>query len=93
VDPARFADNSIAAEEHQNFIDHLEARGVRTARFPKDTVNIEGRIKRLAYNFESGIKLVGPPEAMDEHVRIVAQDAENATVIIEDEIKTIRARG
>lgn len=92
VDPVRFADNSLDADEHQSFIDHLTQRGVRTARFPKDTSNIEGRIKRLAYNFESGISLVGTPDAMDEHVRIVSEQ-EQSQVIVEDQIKAIRARG
>jgi 37-kD nucleoid-associated bacterial protein len=92
VDPVQFANNSLSADEHQSFIDHLTQDGVRTARFPKDTSNIDGRIKRLAYNFESGIRLVGTPDAMDEHVRIVTEDQQDQ-VIVEDQIKAIRARG
>jgi hypothetical protein len=93
VDPMKFARDTLTVNETQPFLDHLKERDVSDRSFPKDTSAIDGRIKRLAYNFESGIKLMGQPEAMKQHVRVDQPADGTARVTIEDEIVAVRARG
>jgi hypothetical protein len=93
VDPVKFARDTLTVNENQPFLDRLKDRGVSDRSFPKDTSAIEGRIKRLAYNFESGIKLIGKPEAMKQHVSVDKPQDGRSRVTIDDQIATVRARG
>jgi hypothetical protein len=92
VDPDRFARDNLDAAEHQAFLDHLKAAGAPTKAFSKDTERIKSRIKRVAYRFDSGIKLAGTPEAMDEHVEIDTS-TDGTRVIVTDEIATMSGGG
>jgi hypothetical protein len=94
IDPLKFAQANMDRADSQAFLGHLKARGIGQQRFPKDTAAIETRIRRLAYNFESGIRLFGKPEAMDAHVTVEnAGDGTAAKVTIEDQLEAVRARG
>jgi len=88
IDPDRFARDHLDAAEHQPFLDHLKAAGAPTKPFPKDTGRVASRLKRVAYRFDSGIKLAGTPEAMDEHVEI-AKSTYGTRVTVTDEIATM----
>ena len=92
IHPDRFARDHLEASEHQAFLDHLKAAGASTTAFPKDTVRIKARIRRIAYGFESGLKLVGTPDAMDQHVDI-NDDGEETQVVITDSIRHVRGGG
>lgn len=89
VDPDRFARDNLDRHEHQQFLDHLAEAGSNTTAFAKNTDRIKSRIKRVAYGFESGLKLVGNPEAMEDHVDIARSDT-GTQVIISDEIKHMK---
>jgi hypothetical protein len=48
----------------------------------------------MAFDFESGIKLMGKPEAIDEHVTVSGQDGdEPVEVTIKDELSNVHGRG
>jgi hypothetical protein len=93
IDPDRFARDNLDASEHQSFLSHLGAAGASTAAFPKNTDRIQGRIRRVAYGFESGIKLVGSPDAMDNHVEISTADGTGTRVTVTDEITKMHGSG
>jgi hypothetical protein len=96
VDPVRFADEHLAPEthDHQRFLDHLNEKGVSEQRFSKDVSEIKGRIKRMAFDFDSGIKLFGAPEAIDEHVEIESDaDQQSVAVTVRDGLNQIHSRG
>jgi hypothetical protein len=93
VDPDRFARENFDADEHQPFLDHLAERGASTRSFTKDTVRIQGRIRRVSYGFRSGIRLVGQLEAMEEHVEIETDQAVGTKVTITDEITRMKGAG
>jgi len=92
IDPDRFARDHLDTDEHQPFLDHLKARAAQTTTFPKDTGRIKARIKRVAYRFDSGIKLTGTPTAMAEHVKIVTSD-DGTRVTVTDEIAQMSGGG
>ena len=93
VDPDRFARENFDADEHQQFLDHLSAKGASTRSFTKDTSRITGRIRRISYGFRSGIRLVGQPEAMADHVEIATDEAVGTRVTITDEITGMKGAG
>ena len=94
VDPVKFAEETFETEDQQPFFDHLKAQGVGEQRFVKDTAEIKGRIQRMAYDFESGIKLFGKPDAIRDHVEVSAGALDGpSTVTVTDEISSVHARG
>ena len=92
IAPDRFARDHLGTEEHQPFLDHLTASGAQTTTFPKDIGRIKARIKRVAYRFDSGIKLAGTPTAMAEHVKIVKSN-DGTKVTVSDEIAQMSGGG
>lgn len=94
IDPVAFAEETLAIDDQQPFHEHLRDEGLSEQLFPKDTAEISGRIQRMAYDFESGIKLMGKPEAMKKHVTLEGQeDAEPVTVTVKDHLTTVHGRG
>jgi hypothetical protein len=47
----------------------------------------------VAYDFASGIKVVGRPEAMREHVEVEERDPGGSVVTITDELTRVHASG
>jgi len=93
IDPVQFANDVLGEETHQPFLDHLRENRVPEHVFPKDISAIENRIKRVAYGFESGIQLMGNPDAMRDHVTFGKKDGDTSRVIIRDKMVDVRARG
>lgn len=94
IDPVQFGNDNLVSADRPGFRAHLKAEGVGEARFPKDTTAIDGRIKRMAYEFDSGIKVMGTPEAMKEHVEVDGKDPEEpSTVTVRDRMSNVHARG
>lgn len=92
ITPKSWARQNLATADVDPLISHLKSAGANITSFPKDTARIRGRIRRVAYGFESGIKLVGPPRAMDDHVDI-DQSAQTTKVTITDDISTMKGAG
>jgi hypothetical protein len=92
ITPKRWARENLDTADADPLLAHLKDAGANTTSFPKDTARIKGRIRRIAYGFESGIKLVGSPEAMDDHVDI-DKTATATKVTITDQISTMKGAG
>jgi hypothetical protein len=92
ITPKRWARDNLDTADADPLLAHLKASGANTTSFPKDVAKIKGRIRRIAYGFESGIKLVGSPEAMDDHVAI-DKTAPTTKVTITDQISTMKGAG
>jgi hypothetical protein len=93
VNVPQFADMNIDERDHQSFRDAVRDGGLRWSSFAKDTTSIENRIKRVAYNFASGIKIVGRPDAVDQHVAVENLPNRRARVTVEDELTRIKSSG
>ncbi len=93
VNVPQFADMNIDEDDHQSFRDAIRGGGLRWTTLAKDTTAIQGRIKRVAYNFASGIKIVGRPEAVEEHIQVENLEDRRARVTVEDELKQIKGGG
>jgi hypothetical protein len=92
VSPDRFARSSLNVDDHQPYKEAIVARGVPWVPFTKDTSAIANRLKRVAYNFQSGIKLIATPEVMDERVSIEQVSERRSRVTFEDELRKVHSR-
>jgi len=88
-----FAQASIDVNDRQGFREAVQAGGVRWGTFQMDTTAVESRIKRVAYSFASGIKLVGKRDAMEAHVRVERAGESRARVTVEDELDRVHSHG
>lgn len=93
VNVPQFAEMNIDVADHQSFQDAVRGGGLRWSTFRKDTSRVESRIKRVAYTFASGIKIVGRPEAMDSHVDVENLAGSRARVTVEDELNRVSSHG
>jgi hypothetical protein len=93
INVPQFADMNIDEDDHQSFRQAVRSGGLRWSTVAKDTAAIGGRIKRVAYNFASGIKIVGRPDAVNAHVQVENLEDRRARVTVEDELKQIRGGG
>lgn len=93
INPDHFARTTFSVDEHQPYKETIQAVGLHWRPFRKDISDIESRIKRVSYGFRSGIKLVGAPEAVQEHVTIESLAGVNSRVTVEDEITKVKGSG
>lgn len=93
VSVPNFADNNIDADDYQSYRQFVTGQGVRWSTLRKDVSGIESRIKRVAYAFESGIKIVGRREAVEQHVAVETLDEGRARVVVEDELTRVHSHG
>jgi hypothetical protein len=93
VSVPQFAENAIDIDDHQSFRDAVQVGGLRWGTFRKDTSGIKSRIKRVAYNFASGIKIVGHPDAVEQHVAVENLEGIRARVTVEDDLNRVSSHG
>jgi hypothetical protein len=92
VSPERFARASFDTDDYQPYKEEIKARGIPWVPFAKDTSAISNRLKRVAYNFQSGIKLIATPEVMVELVKIEQVSEHRSRVTFEDELRKVQSR-
>jgi 37-kD nucleoid-associated bacterial protein len=93
VDPVSFARNTLRSpQERDQYLNFLVEHGSRRQRFPKDTSTVAGRIKRVAHEFASGLKVVARPDVMRERLRF-EETEKGSRAIIEDDLKRTHSSG
>lgn len=93
VSPSKFAEEHFDAKDHQPFLNHLGNAGVPLQTISKDVNLIEKRLKRVGFAFESGTKLVVPPDAYGEQVKVEKGVDGRAKVTIDDKMVESHGRG
>jgi hypothetical protein len=93
IDPRGFAQSAMPAAEQDAYLNFLRERGVPRQRFRKDLDRVRGRIKRVAYEYSSGIKLLARPEAMEQHVTVEERTNRPTRTIIEDHLARTHGAG
>lgn len=93
VDPRGYAQSTLTAAEQDDYLNFLAEHGVPRRRFPKDIEAIKGRIKRVAYEYASGIKLIARPQAMEDHVSFEQPQGGRTRTIIDDDLTKTHGAG
>lgn len=89
--PQDFAQSHFQPADRAPFMQTMRDAGLEpTVPFEKDTSLV--KVSKFRIDFEHGIVLVGPPGAMDEHVRIRDADAAQPGADINDPVKRLSGR-
>jgi hypothetical protein len=91
VSPQQFAQNSLATEHRQPYLERLSTEGL-DFQFDKDTALVESRLRRLQVDFESGIALLATPEVLDLRVHMETNDNGDTHVEFTDRVKQVRGK-
>lgn len=77
-------------EEHRDSLEHhLQARGISGNMIHKDTSLIEQHLKRIMYEFQSQIKVVGPKDALAEKTSMELLESGEVRFQITDQLKRV----
>ncbi len=92
LSPRKFAEDYIPLSNRQAFLDHLKTSSVSDTPFPKDISQMKRHLSRVAYEFASGITILGSQEVLEERMKLSMTDNGSTKVEIEDQLKQIRTR-
>ncbi len=93
VNPFDFADTNLHLDDRRAYKDWLSEREIDFRPFEKDTQLIKNRLRRISVDFESGIGVFVPTEAMEKgYVKISEGRNELTRMEIEDRLRTLRGR-
>jgi hypothetical protein len=92
IRPRQFAEANFRGPDRQAFVRFLEAQDVAPSPIEKDLTLLEGQLKKMEINFQSGLAVIGTTKNFDEHVNMETLDNEVMRVEIKDRVKTVRGR-
>jgi hypothetical protein len=88
-DPRRFATRHMSGADARRFLDFLEGADVELRVFDKDTKQIDGRIKQMAIEMVSGIRVSGPRDEWERSVDVAEHRDGGARVTVDGQIKRL----
>lgn len=88
-DPRRFATRHLRGADQRRFLDHIEGADLELRTFDKDTRQIEGRIKQMAIEMVSGIRVSGPRDVWEQSVDVAERQNGAARVTVDGRIKRL----
>lgn len=86
VSPKKFISEYVKRELQQEYSDFLTANGVALRNFPKDTSDIESKIKRLSYHTQEGVTVSAPADKED-----LIEVASNR-IVVNDQLRKVSRR-
>ena len=92
VRPRDFAETHLDLEDRQDFIEWLSDNRVETRQFEKDTALIKNRLRKISYEFESGINVLIPPETLDEQANVTDLDDGRTHLQIRDRVIKMKGK-
>lgn len=92
ISPVQFARRVLEPNLRDNYIAHLSSNHASNRSFEKDICMIEKRLKRIQYDFVSGICVLGSKEAISDNTSIMKTDSGETVFEIKDELQQVKAR-
>ena len=92
VRPREFAETHLELEVRQSFVEWLSYNQVETRQFEKDTALIRNRLRRIGYEFESGINVLIPPGTLDEQANVSDLNDGRTYLQIRDRVLKMKGR-
>lgn len=90
ITPKTFADDNLDVADRKPYKDYLAEREAPTTTFDKDARLIERRIAQMTLATQSGIRISGTREAIDERVTVNPQGSEDPVIEVRDRLKDVR---
>lgn len=92
INPTEFARRALPADQRDHYIQYIKENGSTTGSFNKECSMIESKLKKIQYDFLSGISVFGSQEAINSKSRVA--DMENGEMRIEiiDRLKQVKTK-
>jgi hypothetical protein len=90
ITPETFATEHLEAEDRQPFLDTLHEEGLTARSYPKDLALVSSILKKVQWNFEDGISVVGRPEQVGEKIRVENRADGKTRMEIVDDLREVK---
>ena len=93
VSPVAFAEDHLQLDDRNRFLSRLEESDLTTRVFVKDTNLIRNRLRRISYDFQSGVKVMAPLDTIEkELVGVMQMDDGRTHLQVRDNLKDLQGR-
>lgn len=89
IDPVEFAERCLDTQMRATFLEEMAESGI-TGPFLKDTECLSPMLSKTKIDFESGIAILGPSEAMQSRVTLSDLDEDKVEARVVDKLKMVR---
>jgi hypothetical protein len=93
IKPRQFVDQHFEVCDRQHLIKYLGKSGVPIVSFPKDIELIQNKLKQVCIQFNSGMRVLGPPEVIEERIRLTKAEDGSTHVQFNDQLNELRGGG
>lgn len=90
ITPKSFADDHLDVEDRKPYRDFLAERDAPTAAFDKDPRLVKNRIAQMTLATQSGIRISGTTDAIEQRVTVNPEDADEPVIEVRDRLKDVR---
>jgi hypothetical protein len=92
VNLKEFARDHLPVRNRQPFLDHMQEEGFRALTIVKNLELIESQTKKMAFEFQNGITVVGDREAFRDSVKVDRTREGAARIEITGELKKVQGK-
>jgi len=92
TNPTEFARRVLPADQQDNYIGYIEENGSTVSSFSKECSMIENRLKKIQYDFASGISVFGLKEAINSKATIAETENGQTKIEIIDQLAQVRTK-
>lgn len=92
VNPTEFARRVLPVDRRDDYIRFIQENGAVIGNFMKECSMIENKLKRIQYDFDSGISVFGSQEAISSKSRVVDLEDGKMRMEIIDHLKQVRTK-
>lgn len=92
INPTEFARRALPAEQRDDYIQYIQENGSAIGSFRKECSMIESKLKKIQYNFISGISVFGSQEAISSKSRVFDMENGEMRMEIVDRLKQVRTK-
>lgn len=92
INPTDFSRRVLPADQRDRYIQYIQENGAAIGNFTKDISMIESKLKRIQYEFTSGIFVFGSQEAISSKSRVTNMENGEMKMEIVDCLKQVRTK-
>lgn len=92
TNPTDFARRVLPADKQDDYINYIQENEVAISSFPRDCSMIENKLRKIQYDFASGISVFGMKEAINSNCTIAEMDDGQTRLEIIDQLAQVRTK-
>lgn len=93
ISPVSFAEDYLQLNDRNRFLSRLEESDLTTRPFVKDTQLIRNHLRKISYDFQSGVKVMAPLDTIEKELVGVSQMDDGRTHLeVRDNLKDLKGQ-